>query len=119
MSHHLKKNGIDIRATDDFSAGLSNIRFVEKLNHEEALIRYSPEIVIGSYVYPDEIIPDIMGYPTVNHFINIGVESDEIPYGDNWSEKNLESVNGYIICNIDTLSAGHHSLATLYSRNKL
>lgn len=49
LSYHLRKLGIDIIATDDYSQKMERDEsLVERLNHEEALEKYKPRLVIAS-----------------------------------------------------------------------
>ena len=75
LSHHLRNQGINILATDDYS--WDNIsrkeNKVEKLKCSKALEKYNPEIVIASWLPPRSTLNmNIVNHPSVKYFISIG-----------------------------------------------
>ncbi len=78
LAYHLRERGINVLATDDYSWNQikRDEKFVEKLSHKEALEKYKPKVVIAAWIhfYDSQIGKDILNYPTVNYFINIGEE---------------------------------------------
>jgi hypothetical protein len=101
LSYQLRKRGVPIMATDDYSWGISNGCIVEKCTHKDALTRYKPEIVIASWIPRGASIGfDVLASPSVKYFIDIGDELSEetgLPYSrynqlHNWRKEYLESV---------------------------
>ncbi|MCR8453857.1 MAG: hypothetical protein NDP13_02590 [Crenarchaeota archaeon] len=74
LSYWLKKFGVDIIATDDYSWKLRRSRFnVEKLSIEEALEKYNPRTVLGSWIPANEKHGEsILSFSSVEYFIDIG-----------------------------------------------
>ncbi|MBI2101367.1 hypothetical protein HYT53_02045 [Candidatus Woesearchaeota archaeon] len=78
LSYHLRKRGLEIKATDDYS--LKEIErqeeLVERATHNEALRRHQPRIVLGSWIPNQTRIGfDVLGFPTVGYFIDIGEDN--------------------------------------------
>ena len=75
LSYHLRKKGIEVIATDDYSFGISNDEtLVEKLSSYEALKKYNPEIVIGAWL-PYKAVEmglGVIDFPSVKYFFDIG-----------------------------------------------
>lgn len=72
LSYHLRKRGIDITATDDYSDEeiKRDERLVERLPHKEVLVKHESRIVIAAFVPPDKgIAEDVLDFPSVNYFI--------------------------------------------------
>ena len=80
LSYWLRRFGIDIIATDDYSWRLWGERHgVEKLDVWEALEKYSPRTVLGSWIPANASLGlAILSHPTVEFFIDIS----EGPEGD-------------------------------------
>lgn len=74
LSYQLRKRGIDIVATDDFSQEIErDENLVERLTHKEALEKYQPRIIVASWIPPEpKIGDDVLRFPTVDYFIDIG-----------------------------------------------
>lgn len=82
LSYQLRMRGIDIVATDDYSQKMGRDEgLVERLNHEEALQKYNPKIIVASWIpYNPKIGDDVLHFPTVDYFIDIG----EVRGGSTW-----------------------------------
>lgn len=74
LSFWLRKFGVDIIATDDYSWRLWGERIcVEKMSIEEALEVYAPSTVIGSWIPANEGYGvKILRFPFVRYFLDIG-----------------------------------------------
>jgi len=49
LSYHLRKRGINIIPTDDFSWTMKRERFVERLSYDDAIRKYQPETALVSW----------------------------------------------------------------------
>lgn len=128
LSHQLRKQGIDIKATDDYSCG--NIRYdtnlVERLSHQEALTKYNPRIVIASWVpYQARIGFDVLDFPSVKYFLDIGEDvngatwmTEEIYDRKDCKRVYLKNVGKYSICRTDYPSGMFHSCVSLFRKSK-
>jgi len=127
LSHQLRKRGIDIKPTDDYSRKLLKNGLVEKLSHQEALGKYEPRVVLASWIPYSTIGFDILDYPSVKQFINIGEDvggatwmTDNINEIKEWDREYLENVQKYGICitdlQKDLQSIIFHSSVSLFSR---
>jgi hypothetical protein len=131
LSYQLRKNGIDIIATDDNSEGLSNGGLVEKLPAQKALEKYKPRIVVAAWIpYQARIGFDVLDSPSVEHFIDIGeVATDtgkrfwgstwlthEIYSRTSWSRQNLAEFTNSCICRTDYSDGPRQSCVRLFSR---
>jgi hypothetical protein len=73
LSYHLRRHGVDIIATDDYSMDYSTPAFVERLSHKEALKRYNPAIVVASWIpMNSDIGEECLRYPSVRKLLAIG-----------------------------------------------
>ncbi len=75
LSCHLRKQGIPIMATDDYSWSRVNYdpSKVENLDHYEALKKYNPEIVLASWLPNASTIElDLIKYPSTKAIILVG-----------------------------------------------
>ncbi len=95
LSFWLRRLGVDIIATDDYSWKLWGKRFcVERLSIEEALEKYNPQTVLGSWIPANEKYGvEILCFPSVRYFIDIG----EGPSADSsWMNAiNFDSIRKY------------------------
>ena len=69
LSYHLRKRGIDIKATDDYSDESipRKENFVERRDYREALEEYKPRIVVVGW-WP-AVKRYALNFPTVSHFL--------------------------------------------------
>jgi hypothetical protein len=124
LSYRLKKHGINIIATDDYSWNLSTSALVEKLSHLEALEKYKPEIVLASWIpYKSGIGFDVLDFPSVKYFIDLGEDvggatwmTREIYERKDFERVYLENVQKYGICKTDYTCGMNHSCASLFRR---
>jgi|TARA_Y100000310_G_C20588586_1_gene766746 hypothetical protein len=75
LSYQLRKHGIDIVATDNYSQKMDRDEsLVERVeSHREALEKYTPRLVVASWIPRNpEIGDDVLHFPTVDYFIDIG-----------------------------------------------
>lgn len=82
LAYHLRQKGLEVVATDSYSSMHSyryNEGLVERLDHQEALVKYKPQVVIGSWLPPgppngegDEIANSVLRFPTVDYLFLIG-----------------------------------------------
>mgnify|MGYP003885803469 CR=1 FL=1 len=114
LSYQLKKRGIDIKPTDDYSGRLSKEGLVERLSHKRALEKYKPRVVLAAWIPHQVIRFDVLDYPTVRYFIDIG-ESTWMPCGicDKWDRIYLENLDEYSICRLDYIGAVSYTHLTL------
>jgi len=117
LSHQLRKRGVDIKPTDDYSGRLSKEGLVERLSHKRALEKYEPRVVLAAWIPHQVIRFDVLDYPTVRYFIDIG-ESTWMPCGicDKWDRIYLENLDEYSICRLDYIGGIYHSHVSLFSR---
>jgi len=124
LSHQLRKRGIDIKPTDNYSWDLSKDGLVEKLSHQEALKKYEPRVVLASWIpYQARIGFDVLDSPSVRYFIDIGEDvggatwmTEEIYDRKDWDRKYLENVGENSICRTDYQDNILHSCVSLFSR---
>lgn len=74
LSYWLRRFGVKIIATDDYSWKLWGERFnVERLSITEALEKYNPKTVLGSWIPANERHGvEILSFPSVEYFVDIG-----------------------------------------------
>ena len=98
LSYHLGQRGIKIIATDDYSRKTDRMDIVEELNHQAAIEKYDPSIVLASWMPPIKPIDvDVLRYPGIEHLVHIG---DQDPCG---------TINRYFISdNYVSEEAGRH-----------
>lgn len=82
LAYHLRQRDLEVVATDNYSSMHSyryNEGLVERLDHLGALVKYKPQVVIGSWLplWPpdgedDEIANCVLQFPTVDYFFVIG-----------------------------------------------
>ena len=124
LSHQLRKQGIDIIATDDYSYGISKEGLVERFSHKEALRGYEPRIVIGSWIPNESKIGfDVLDSPTVRYFIDIGEDicsctwmTEEIEDRMDWHRQYLNDVKRYCISLLDLLGLSF-TCVSMFKRN--
>lgn len=106
LSYQLRKHGIDIVATDSYSQKMDrDASLVERVeSHREALEKYTPRIVVASWVPNNvQIGDDVLHFPTVDYFIDIGESRGGASWltpdynNDDFSIKYLENVARYFI----------------------
>ncbi len=117
LSYHLRKAGIDIKATD--SQGYDP--FVEEHDHAKTLKKYKPQVVVASWSPKDRISHDVLDYPTVNHYLHIG-NPDMCGIGENvfmrkdFTHSDLRNVEEFSIGMTDYRGAIYHCYVWLFSR---
>ena len=101
LSHNLRKLGMEAVATDDYSADMPrNPAIVEQLTHRQALEKYRPRFVLGSWLPAKEHIgDDVLNFPSVDYFIVIG----ESPGGATWPPKGYQN-HGFKVYNLADIS---------------
>lgn len=75
LSYQLNKKGLNLIPTDDYSWNLSNNHpdLVETITAHDALKKYNPRLVIGSWIPSETRIGfDVLNHPSVEYFIDIG-----------------------------------------------
>lgn len=124
LSYHLRKIGIDMKVTDDYSYEISNERegLVEGMDYQEALEKYRPRVVIASWTPNKSKIPaDVMNFPSVNYFVHIGDldmcgETEEIFKREDIKWESLERAQKYSIGRTDYPGAIYHSKIVLFRK---
>ncbi|MBS3072011.1 hypothetical protein J4408_03400 [Candidatus Pacearchaeota archaeon] len=100
LSYHLQNRGVQIKPIDDNSYNLSKGK-TEILSHADALKKYNPKIVLGCWVHPEEQIGfDVLDFPSVNHFIDIG----EGIGGATWMTNKIYTKRDFKIKELEDLS---------------
>lgn len=104
LGYHLQQRGINLHMTDDGSWHINSNGLTEKLDYNEALKKYEPQLVIAAW--PEQwtrIKWNVLDFPTLKYFITIdnpyyaGVDSGEIElYRERGAEK-IEHLNDHII----------------------
>ncbi|MBI2581286.1 hypothetical protein HYV85_05795 [Candidatus Woesearchaeota archaeon] len=106
LSHHLRKLGAPVIATDDYSTDMvRNNEIVERLSHVQALEKYNPRVVLGSWLPQESRIgDDVLNFPSVDYFLVIG-ESVE---GATWLPKGYEypDFKVYHLANVSRYALG-------------
>lgn len=135
LSHHLKIRGIGIKPTDNNSWNLSNNGLVEIISHEDAMRKYNPKIVIGSWITPYWTHPfgyqtghDVLDFPSVDYFVDIGENNspsswvqNEVRLRDDFRMLQIENPEKYAVGCTDTAYLGrieHKSKVNLFERIK-
>lgn len=74
LAYQLRKRGVDIIGTDSYSQEMErDENLVERCSHTEALQRHIPRLVVASWLPANpEIGNDVLHFPTVDYFIDIG-----------------------------------------------
>jgi len=77
LAYWLRKSGVDIVATDNYSWKLGRKRIdVERLSVTKALQKYNPRVVVGTWTPPASKIPQkVLRYPSVAYYAGIGEET--------------------------------------------
>ena len=106
LSHHLRKLGVELIAIDDYSTDMPrNKEVVERLSHRQALEKYSPRVVLGSWLpMQSQIGDDVLNSPTVDYFILIG----EYPGGATWLRSSYQhsDFKVYHLANVSKYALG-------------
>ncbi|MBU90784.1 hypothetical protein CMO94_04530 [Candidatus Woesearchaeota archaeon] len=106
LSYQLRKHGIDIVATDNYSQKMDRDEsLVERVeSHREALEKYTPRLVVASWIPRNpELGDDVLHFPTVDYFIDIGERRSGSTWltldysNEDFSIKYLNSVAKYFI----------------------
>jgi hypothetical protein len=104
LSYFLKRSGIDILPTDDYSRPCTNrLESVERLGHKDSLKKYDPDLVVINWEELDGTHSlDVLKYPSVEHLLWIG----EDEYGctgsrDLWQFDFEDTKNPYCISRTD------------------
>lgn len=135
LSQHLRMRGIDIKPTDNNSWRLSNNGLVEIMSHEDALRKYNPKIVIGSWITPYWTHPfgyqigyDVLDFPSVDYFVDIGENNspsswvqNEVRLRNDFRMLQLENPERYAVGGTDTAYLGrieHKSRVNLFVKIK-
>ncbi len=126
LSYWLSQSGIPVTGTDNYSyKGIKrNAKHVKRLSHKQALKRYNPELVIGCWLPGGGIELDVLDYPSVKHYLDIGegrggCTGDEGIYErTDVTEKLLESTIPYGLSRAYTSvkATGYRSFASLFSK---
>jgi hypothetical protein len=106
----LRAKGIDIKATDDRSWSLSSTDLVEKLDYKKAIEKYKPKLLLASWLPNTSPFGQyILNSEYVKHFIHIGEGpgerawiTNEYMQNPNWAVKQMENVEKYSICCLDS-----------------
>jgi len=127
LSNQLRKKGIDIVATDDYSwRDIRRYRnLVERLSHKEALRKYNPGVVIASWVPQETRIGfDVLDFPSVKYLIDIGEDigggtwiTEEIYDRKDFERTSLKNVEEYALCRTDYPDM-HNSYVSLFTSLK-
>lgn len=90
LSYELNKRGMNLKPIDDGSdPDTDKGDIVERgINHLEALKKYNPRMVVGCWIPDDpQIGADVLGYPSVDFFVDIG----ESPPNATWLTREYEN----------------------------
>ena len=122
LTRQLRKRGIPVTATDDYSWGLStDENSVERLSHKAALEKYKPRIVVASWLSPSILIAlDILEFQSVDYFIVI--DSGSVGWlhdATKFKKECLKEIGRYNICMHDSPWKSDTGMAELYSREQL
>ena len=118
LSHHLRKRGIEIIATD-ISPNISGNRdLVERLAYDEALKTYKPRIVIAGW--PTTGRQSVINFPTVNHYIEFPYpnKAGYKVYGDGLQLVLLTDVSKYYVCCGDDFNGHFNHETRLFNKPK-
>jgi len=127
LSHQLRKRGIDIAATDDYSWGMHrNETLVERISHRDALQKYNPKIVVASWIpYKSRVGFDVLDFPSTKYFIDIGESmgnstwmTEEIYEKKEWEETEWKRARRFSVCRMDYIGGGgmEHSCVTVFRK---
>ena len=122
LAHHLRKRGIPVEATDDYSLFMPrDPSRVRNLTHIKALEEYNPEIVVASWVR--NIVDDVMAFLTVNHLILIYSSrccvpdyrfTYQAPQRRNFHQTSIKSVMQFGVCSGDYYPNGMNNTIVLH-----
>ncbi len=89
LSHQLRKRGVGVVATDDYSWKTSaRLELVERLNHLAALRKYQPRLVVACWTPPKSSVPvDVLDFPSVSAFIDINQDDHGTEISDALSKR--------------------------------
>jgi hypothetical protein len=108
LSQSLAGQGVAISASDVVSSGPS----VVKASATEALLRYRPRIVVGSFVPIDSDVDyAVMSFPTVQHYVVLGARvgglfgSPSLWQCDGWHGRAVNDVARWMVTRHDVWTA--------------
>jgi len=120
LSYHLRENGLDIRATDNYSTEMRrDSSMVERADFMDALNEYSPEIVLFSWPHPTEqehVALEALNHPTVKYLIKIDDTSIHGDIYDNSEYMELKRPNLYSLCFLDNKKISYNSSVEIFAK---
>lgn len=74
LAAHLREKGLNVIATDNYAAPMErDNNVVERLSHRQALRKYNPQVVLGSWLpYRSAVGNQVLAHPSINCFFYIG-----------------------------------------------
>ncbi len=118
LSYHLQRRGISIVLT---SHSLGHVPGVENMWHFEALVKYNPQLVVGSWIPDSNTLTDTVLYRSVRYVIDIGhpelcALTEDVTKRPDIEITPMPSVQRYSICKSDRIGVKYNSQVNLVRR---
>jgi hypothetical protein len=121
LARWLRKYGVDIVATDNYSLKLGRKRAdVERLSVTKALRKYNPRVVVGTWTPSGSRIPQkALRFPSVAYYVGIGEESSA-----NYSRRFSDDIGLYDVENVSRFTTAgsddyfHRTKVSLIPKNR-